>query len=140
MALDFDLLVHGELRLLLLLPLSQTGPPDNRAGADEDLLPLVVEVGTAVDVVEVLEGETLPAPLLLGRLGGEVARPGDWRAGRWDNCALFSLASNLADGLAELCHLPQGNTVLRVVGQELFFPDRLPALLPACPPHQGLEA
>ena len=38
---------------------------------------LVVEVGTAVDVVEVLEGELGAAPLPAARRAGDLVRPGD---------------------------------------------------------------
>ena len=63
-AREFDLTVRGQFRPLLPLASAQTGLPHRLAGADEDLVALVVEVRTAVDVVEVLECELGAAPLV----------------------------------------------------------------------------
>ena len=43
-------------------------------------------------------------------------------------------------GLHELRHLHQGGTVLGVVGDQLVLPALFSGPLPACPPHQTLEA
>src|SRR5207253_142755 len=125
--------------LLLSLALSQAGFPNNLARAEVDFLPLIIEVGTTVDLVEGLDGEILPAPLLAARRGLDLVRPGDGGASL---CCLppFAAAScRLADGLDELRNLPQGGTVLGVVGQQLVLPALLPGLLPACSPHQALQ-
>ena len=133
-------LLTGSFARFLRFPAPRHALLTDLAGAEEDLLPLVVEVGTAVDVVEVLEGELGPAPLPAARRDLDLVRPGDGGAA-WAAVAPFaSAACRLADGLDELRDLPQGGTVLGVVGEQLVLPDGLPGLLPACPPHQALEA
>src|SRR3954464_1623389 len=52
-------------------------PSDPLAGPEEYPLPLVVEVGTLVDMVEVREGELGPAKLPAVRLPADLVGPGD---------------------------------------------------------------
>src|SRR5215470_9824982 len=54
---NLDLPVHREFQPLPTLTVTQACPPYRLAGAEVNLLPLVVEPGTAVDMVEVLHGE-----------------------------------------------------------------------------------
>ena len=60
-------LLTGSLGRFLCFAALEASPSDRLAGAEEDLLPLVVEVGTTVDVIEVLKGEVRPAPLPAAR-------------------------------------------------------------------------
>ena len=136
-ALELDLPVGRQLEPFPPLPGPPAGPPDHLVGAEEDLLSLVVEVGTAVDVVEVLEGEVRAAPLPAARRDLDLVRPGDGGA-TWASVAPFaSAACRLADSLDELRDLPQGGTVLGVVGQQLLLPALAPWPAPSVPATPG---
>src|SRR5262249_7189115 len=50
---DHDLLVYGQFGSLPRCAVPMTCFSDSRAGAEKDFLPLVIEIGTAVDVIEV---------------------------------------------------------------------------------------
>ena len=131
-------LFTGSFRSLLSLAVAQAGPPDRLAGAEEDLLPLVVEVGTAVDVVEVLEGELGSAPL---RCGSTVQRPRPPRRQRGlqdgATASVSPASCGLADGLDELRHLLQGGTVLGVVGRAACPSSTAPWPAPSVPATPG---
>src|SRR5262249_45757889 len=136
---DHDLPVHRQFRPLPRLAVMETGRPDRLAGSEVDLLPLVVEPGAAIDVVEVLHRELDAAPIAPTRRGRDLVRPG-YQGGGLAAVRTFAPAPcSLADGLDELGHLLQGCTILRVVSQELVLPDGLPGLLPLGPPDQALE-
>ena len=138
-ALDLDLPVHRQFRSFLPFPGVQAGSPDRLAGAEEDLLSLIVEVGTAVDVVEILDGELRPTPLPTAGRCRDLVCPGDSGPIRGCLAPFTSAAGCFADSLDELRDLPQGGTVLGVVSEELVFPALLPCLFPASPPHQALQ-
>src|SRR5947208_2837478 len=76
-ARNLDLPVRGELRPLPPFAAAPARPPYRLAGSEVDLLSLVVEVGTAVDVVEVLKHERRSAPLLATRRGHDLVCPSD---------------------------------------------------------------
>jgi hypothetical protein len=90
-------------------------------------------------VVKVFKGEVGTAPPPAARRNLDLVGPGD-RGTTWAYVAPLALAaSRLTDGLDELRDLPQGGTVLGVVGQQLILPTLIPGLFPPCPPHQTLE-
>src|SRR3954454_1958684 len=111
---------------------ARASPSDCLAGPEEHLLPLVVEVGTLVDVVEVREGELGTAELSAARQPADLIRPRDgWVRQGGGVCTPASCG--FADGLDAVRHLFQGGTVFGVVGEQLVLPTPVPGLLPARP-------
>src|SRR5262249_5507333 len=98
-ALDLDLAVHGGLRPLPPFAAAPARPPYRLAGSEVDLLSLVVEPGTAVDVVEVLEGERRSGPLPAARRGRDLVCPGDGGAPLSEFFPFAPAACGLADSL-----------------------------------------
>ena len=132
-ALELDLPVGRQLEPFPPLPGPPARPPDDPVGAEEHLLSLVVEVGTAVDVVEVFEGEVGAAPPPAARRDLDLVRPGDGGATSASVASFASAASRLTDGLDELRDLHQGGTVLGVVGRATSPSRRAPWPSPSVP-------
>src|SRR5262249_34618462 len=139
-ALNLDLLVWRQFRPLPPPAVPHACPPDHLARAEKDLLPLVVEVRTVVDVFKLLEGELRTAPFRTARWGDNLVRPGDGVGCRGSSRPFAPPSCHLTYCLDALGHPLQGGTVVRVVGDKFLLPTRVVGLLPACPPHHALEA
>src|SRR5262249_25002739 len=70
-----DLSAHRQPRSLSPIAVTPAGPPDQLAGAEVDLLPLIVEPGAAVNVVEIRDSELDVPPLAATRRGRDLIRP-----------------------------------------------------------------
>src|SRR5262249_43892188 len=120
---DLELPVGWQFPRFPPLGVQQTGSSDRLASAEVNLLALVVEERTAVDVLELLKCESRPAPFLANHRGEDLVRPGYLVACRVVVYTFLTPPSRrFGDDLDELRNLPQGGTVLGVVGQELILP------------------
>src|SRR6266481_4307698 len=91
-------------------------------------------------MIEVLDRESRLAEFPPARRPGDLVRPSNGGATEGCLTTFASVAGCFAHGLDELRDLLQGGTVLCVVAEQLVLPTLLAHLLPACPPHQALEA
>src|SRR5262249_47540465 len=100
---------------------------------------LVIKIGTLVDEVELRDGEISFTPLPAAPLWVKLLHPSD--LGSCVVCALVFRSSRAvgANGIQELGHFLQGNTVLQVVRCELVFEPRCACCFPLSPPHDALN-
>jgi hypothetical protein len=94
------------------LAVLQAGLPNRLVGAKVNLLQLVIEVGTAIDVIELLECELRAAPLWAVRRSRDLVYPSNGGATRGCLTRFAPASGSLADGLDELRHLRQAGTIL----------------------------
>jgi hypothetical protein len=136
-AKDFDLPVDRAIPLPALGPPAGGVPLEELPGAGTDLVPVVVEGGTVVEVAEVGDA--------VDRLVPAVHPP----PGRFTDprhlVAVVTYGPACrgqvgADGMQELRHHSQGGTILQVVRPERLLEGRRAGLLPPPPPDDALGA
>src|SRR5262249_10287098 len=121
------------------LGLPDTGLLDGLVGAEVDFLPLVVEISTLPDVVEVKEGSRSVVPIGPARRATLLLRTPDSQAPLTARALEVFLSVQVTAVADERLYLLQGRTVLHVVHRQLALPLLGVTGLPPLPPSDALQ-
>src|SRR5260370_33413396 len=113
-------------------------PLESLTGANEHSLPLVIEVGAAIDVLEVGVEEANFAPLTFIPCPVEIRHRGQGRVANGTRPGPGRRADRVTGGVDELRPALQGRTVLQVVGYQPLLPLFIARGLPPPPPYHAL--